>query len=168
LEQLTHHNIRFETKTFPITVICDEVYLLDNIGSIFRICDSFGVTEIIFTGENFIFSERKINRTSRNTHKKVPFQIVKNKQTLIEELKKKDCNIISLEITSISQPLEKFKEKLQKPLVLIIGNEINGISNEFLSISKNHLHINMYGENSSMNVSHSLGIALFQIINYTF
>lgn len=168
MEQLTHYNTNFNSKTFPITIICDEVYLQDNIGSVFRVCDSFGIEKIIFTGENFIFSERKINKTSRNTHKKIPFEVISNKQSVINSLQEIDCIVIALEITTISQSLQSLKEKFQKPVYLIIGNEVNGISDEFLSISNKQIHIDMYGKNSSMNVSHSLAICLFHLINNNF
>lgn len=168
MEQLTHYNTNFNSKTFPITIICDEVYLQDNIGSVFRVCDSFGIEKIIFTGENFIFSERKINKTSRNTHKKIPFEIISNKQSVINSLQEIDCIVIALEITTISLSLQSLKEKFQKPVYLIIGNEVNGISDEFLSISDKQIHIDMYGKNSSMNVSHSLAICLFHLINNNF
>ena len=59
--------------------IYGEVYFQQNIGSVFRICDAFGVESIIFTGEHFILSERKVNKTSRNTHKTVPFEIIRDK-----------------------------------------------------------------------------------------
>lgn len=163
MDQLTHYNTSFETKQFPITVICDEVYFQDNIGSIFRICDAFGVSKIIFTGESFIFSERKINKTSRSTHKRIPYEIIREKTDLLNYLKNLDSEILTIEITSTSKPLTSLQLKLSKPLIIIIGNEINGVSKELLTISKNCYHINMFGKNSSMNVVNSLAIALYEI-----
>lgn len=165
MEQLTHYNSSFEPRRFPITVICDAVYFQQNIGSIFRICDAFGVSKILFTGEHFIFSERKINKTSRNTHKTVPFEILKDKELLIERLKKDNFYLIAIEITDNSIPIEnlQLKDKKATPLALIIGNEISGISKELLRISDQTAHINMYGQNSSMNVVQALSIGLFAI-----
>lgn len=80
MEQLNHYTTDFQETKFPITVVCDEVYFQQNIGSIFRACEAFGVEKIIFTGENFILSERKVNKTSRNTHKIVPYEIYLNKK----------------------------------------------------------------------------------------
>lgn len=165
MEQLTHYNSSFETHRFPITVICDAVYFQQNIGSIFRICDAFGVSKILFTGEHFIFSERKINKTSRNTHKTVPFEIIKDKELLIEQLQKENFYLIAIEITDNSIPIEKLQleDKKTMPLALIIGNEISGISEKLLKISDQAVHINMYGKNSSMNVVQALSIGLFAI-----
>jgi tRNA G18 (ribose-2'-O)-methylase SpoU len=162
LEQLNHYNNDFKKQKFPITVVCDEVYFQQNIGSVFRICDAFGVESIIFTGEHFILSERKVNKTSRNTHKTVPFEIIRDKNEVIHKLQEKKHQIIALEITDSSTPINII-EITNQPIILIIGSEIYGISKELLTITNVTTHIPMFGENSSMNVANSLAISLYEI-----
>jgi len=163
LEQLNHYNTDFKEQKFPITVVCDEVYFQQNIGSIFRICDAFGVESIIFIGEHFILSERKVNKTSRNTHKTIPFEIIREKNELIRKLQNKDFQIIALEITDSSTPIDKI-EITNKPIILIIGSEIYGVSKELLALANITTHIPMFGKNSSMNVANSLSISLYEIV----
>ncbi len=163
MEQLNHYNTDFKEQKFPITVVCDEVYFQQNIGSIFRICDAFGVESIIFIGEHFILSERKVNKTSRNTHKTIPFEIIREKNELIRKLQNKDFQIIALEITDSSTPIDKI-EITNKPIILIIGSEIYGVSKELLALANITTHIPMFGKNSSMNVANSLSISLYEIV----
>ncbi|MFD2890595.1 TrmH family RNA methyltransferase [Flavobacterium chuncheonense] len=160
--QLIHENTEFETKTFPITVICDEIYFQQNIGSIFRICDAFGVEKIYFTGEHFILSDRKVNKTSRNTHKTVPYEVLKDKNELINIIKNGNYQVIALEITDDSIPVEQLKITNQ-PIALILGSEIYGISSDLLQIANQCTHIPMYGKNSSMNVVQAAAIILHRI-----
>ena len=162
MEQLNHYNTDFKEQKFPITVVCDEVYFQQNIGSIFRICDAFGVESIIFTGEHFILSERKVNKTSRNTHKTVLFEVIKDKNEVIRKLQENDFQIMALEITDSSTPIDKI-EITNKPIILIIGSEIYGISKELLALANITTHIPMFGKNSSMNVANSLSISLYEI-----
>lgn len=162
MEQLNHYNIEFQEQKFPITVVCDEVYFQQNIGSIFRICDTFGVQKIIFTGEHFLLSERKVNKTSRNTHKTVPFEIIKDKDVIINQLINDNYQIIALEITDSSSSIDKI-ELANKPIALIIGSEIYGVSKMFLESADITTHITMFGKNSSMNVANSLSISLYEI-----
>ncbi|WP_320814709.1 TrmH family RNA methyltransferase [Flavobacterium sp.] len=162
MEQLNHYNIEFQEHNFPITVICDEVYFQQNIGSIFRICDAFGVEKIIFTGENFIISERKVNKTSRNTHKTVPFEVIKDKNEVIRKLQEINYQIIALEITDLSTSIDKIKLTNQ-PILLIVGSEVYGVSKELLDSANIIAHIPMFGKNSSMNVANSLSISLYEI-----
>ncbi len=164
MEQLNHYTTDFTEQKFPITVVCDEVYFQQNIGSIFRVCEAFGVEKIIFTGKNFVLSERKVNKTSRNTHKIVPYEVYLDKSELIETLKSSNSEIIALEITSKSKTINSLVIS-NKPIVLLIGSEIYGISEELLAISNQATHIEMFGKNSSMNVVQSLGIALYEITN---
>ncbi|BCY29173.1 TrmH family RNA methyltransferase [Flavobacterium okayamense] len=162
MEQLDHFTTEFQARKFPITVICDEVYFQQNIGSIFRVCEAFGVEKIIFTGKNFILSERKVNKTSRNTHKIVPYEIYLNKEELLSYLQNSNAEIIALEITSKSKPIENVQLN-SKPIILIIGSEIYGVSKELLSVCNQSVHIQMFGKNSSMNVVQSLGISLYEL-----
>jgi tRNA G18 (ribose-2'-O)-methylase SpoU len=162
LEQLNHYNIAFQERKFSITVICDEVYFQQNIGSVFRICDAFGVEKIIFTGEHFLLSERKVNKTSRNTHKTVPFEIIKDKDVIINSLLKQKYQIIALEITDSSTSIDKI-ELTNQPIALVIGSEIYGVSKKFLEAAAFTSHIIMFGKNSSMNVANSLSISLYEI-----
>lgn len=164
MEQLNHYNTAFQERKFPITVVCDAVYFQQNLGSIFRICEAMGVSKIIFSGDQFVFSERKINKTSRNTHKIVPYEIIPDKKQLIELLQE-NYHTIAVEITKNSIPIENLilNQPLEKPVALIIGNEISGVSEELLSTVNQSVHINMYGQNSSMNVVQALTIGLFAI-----
>lgn len=161
--QLTHEENQFERKTFPITLICDHIYFQQNIGSLFRISEAFGVQNIIFLGKNIPLTPRKINKTSRSTHLHVPHSIIEETPDLITNLLENQFEIIALEITGNSKPLKEIKIPTNKKIALIIGNEINGISEELLKISNQTIHINMFGKNSSMNVVQATSIALYEI-----
>ncbi|GAA3777985.1 TrmH family RNA methyltransferase [Flavobacterium ginsengiterrae] len=161
--QLTHEENQFERKTFPITLVCDHIYFQQNIGSLFRISEAFGVENIIFLGKDIPLTPRKINKTSRSTHLHVPHQIVEDTSELIGYLQQNNFEIIALEITSNSKPLKEVVIPENKKTALVIGSEINGISDELLQICNQVVHINMFGQNSSMNVVQAASIALYEI-----
>ncbi len=164
-EQLTHENTSFQQKTFPVTVVCDAIYFQSNIGSIFRISEAFGVAKIILTGEQLVFSSRKINKTSRSTHHMVPYEIIEKASDAVSYLKDNNYQIVVLEITDKSIPLRSLNLKTNTPIALVIGNEISGVSETFLSNSDQTTHIELFGKNSSINVAQATGIALFEITN---
>ena len=74
--QLTHENTQFEKRSFPITLVCDHIYFQQNLGSLFRIGEAFGIEKIIFIGKDIPLTPRKINKTSRSTHLQIPHCIV--------------------------------------------------------------------------------------------
>ncbi|WP_035646987.1 TrmH family RNA methyltransferase [Flavobacterium sp. ASV13] len=161
--QLTHEENQFERKTFPITLICDHIYFQQNIGSLFRISEAFGVENIIFFGKDIPLTPRKINKTSRSTHLHVPHNVIEEFSELHSFLSDNNFKIISLEIASNSKPLKEVIIPENQKIALIIGSEINGISDELLKISHQIVHINMFGKNSSMNVVQAASIALYEI-----
>lgn len=161
--QLTHEETQFESSQFPITLVCDHIYFQQNIGSLFRIGEAFGVKKIIFTGKDIPLNPKKINKTSRSTHLTVNHQVFEDNEALIQYLKEQEYEIISLEIATNSKPLKEVHLPVNKKIVLIIGSEINGISEALLAISNQIVHINMFGKNSSMNVVQAASIALYEI-----
>lgn len=161
--QLTHEENQFERKTFPITLVCDHIYFQQNIGSLFRISEAFGVENIIFYGKDIPLTPRKINKTSRSTHLHVAHSVIEDFAALQSFLLDNDFEIISLEIASNSKPLKEVSILKNKKIALLIGSEINGISEELLKLSHQIVHINMFGKNSSMNVVQAASIALYEI-----
>ncbi|MEW4922654.1 TrmH family RNA methyltransferase [Algibacter sp. 2305UL17-15] len=160
--QLTHYNTNFQSKTFPIMLVCDNVTNAPNIGSLFRIADAFGVEKLILCGNNITFG-RKMTKTSRATEKVVNFQIEKSALEVVKQFKSDDYQIISLEITETSKPIHKFKFSKEKPIVLVIGDENFGVSDAILEASDAIIHIDMFGQNSSMNVVQATNIVLYEI-----
>jgi len=160
--QLTHYNTNFTKRSFPITLICNNVTNAPNLGSLFRISDAFGVEELILCGENIALG-RKMAKTSRATEKVVNYTVSETALPIIINLKDKGYQIISLEITNTSTPIHTFKFSAEKPIVLIIGDENFGVSEDILNLSDSIIHIDMFGSNSSMNVVQATNIALYEI-----
>lgn len=160
--QREHHNTGFEAKQFPITLICDNISNAPNIGSIFRIADAFGLELLIFCGEDIPLGKR-MKKTSRATENHVRFTMHKDCHAVVEDYKKRGYTIAALEITTKSQSLHNFQFSQYFPLALIIGSEMHGISSSVLKLADLTFHIDMYGHNSSMNVTHAASIALYEI-----
>ena len=163
MQQLAHFDDKFTKKQSPIVLLLDNITGEANIGSIFRIADAFNVEKIVFSGTVPNLGSRRLQKTARNTHKIVAFEIIENAEDFCRNIKNK-YQLCALEITSESVSVEEFRLSEEKEgVILILGNEISGIQEELLEISEQHLHINMFGKNSSMNVAQAGGIALYEI-----
>lgn len=160
--QLDHYTSKFKKQHFPITLVCDNVTNAPNIGSLFRICDAFGVEKLILCGDHIPLG-RKMTKTSRATEKYVDFVIQESASKAVSDLKSKGFQIVSLEITNTSTPIHTFKFQTDQPIALIIGDENFGISEDILNQSDALIHIEMFGQNSSMNVVQATNIALYEI-----
>ena len=163
--QLTHKESNQTQSSFPIVLVCDGVQSPSNIGALFRISDAFGVSKIFFCNADINFYSPRLQKTARNTQLYVSHSIKENTLSTINKLKNDGYKIISLEITDSSTTIEKLPELKNEKIVLVIGNEQQGISEEILNDSDFCAHIEMYGKNSSMNVVQAASIALFAFIN---
>ncbi|TSE05269.1 TrmH family RNA methyltransferase [Aquimarina algiphila] len=162
-EQLHHHSSGFIKNQFPITLICDQVNSPANIGSLFRIADSFGIEQIYFCGEGISVISKRMQRTARATHEIIPYHQVENILSTIEQFTSNGYTLLALEITDNSIPVSEYKIEANEKIALIIGEENFGVSDQILTKVKQSIHINMYGNNSSMNVATATGIALYEI-----
>lgn len=162
--QHSHHTTNFIPQKFPIVLLCDGVQSPANIGALFRISEAFGIQKIIFCNAEIDFSSARLRKTARNTIEKTTYSVSSNIEAELEQLKLQNYELIALEITDSSTALESF-QPTNKKIALVIGNERHGISEEVLALVSGIVHIQLYGTNSSMNVSQATGIALFSLIN---
>ncbi|MCP9200457.1 TrmH family RNA methyltransferase [Gramella sp. GC03-9] len=144
-------------------LLLDNVTGEANIGSLFRLADAFGIEKIIFGGSRPNLNSNRLTRTARNTHKLVDFEFYEKSSEAIDTYRNMGYKSIGLEITSTSRPIHEISEKKLGETLLVAGNERHGISAEVLESIDELFHIEMFGENSSMNVAQSVGIALYEI-----
>ncbi len=162
MEQLTYYNSKFLKRIFPITLICDSVTNAANVGSLFRTADAFGIEKLIFCGTT-IQLDRKMARTSRATEKVVNYEIKDDILDIIHNYNRDEIIIVSLEITNKSKPIHSVQFSNEKPIILVVGDENFGVSEAILKLSHEIVHIDMFGQNSSMNVVQATNIALYEI-----
>ena len=163
MKQLSHYDIKNQQKQFPITIVCDAIRTPENIGMCFRVSESFGVSKIYLHENSPAVTNSIVKRTARNTIKQLEYNTYANFEKTIQQLKDEGNTIIGIEITDKSIDIQNFNFKNHKKIVLLLGSERNGIENiDHIDYS---VSIPMYGTNSSMNVIHSLSIALYEATN---
>jgi tRNA G18 (ribose-2'-O)-methylase SpoU len=106
---------------------------------------------------------RKMTKTARATEKVVPFEIKEDIHEVIKQLQKENYSIISLEITEKSKAIHEIDFSKFEKIALVIGDESFGINPETLHESDLVTHIEMFGQNSSMNVVQATNIVLYEI-----
>ncbi len=163
MKQLTHYDIKNNQQTFPITIVCDAIRTPENIGMCFRIAESFGISKIYLHENSPSVENRIVKKTARNTIQQIPHSTYSNFEQLIHKLKEDKNTIIGIEITDKSINISDYDFTSHTKIVLLLGSERNGIEN--VNLVDATVAIPMYGRNSSMNVIHSLAIALYETTN---
>lgn len=161
--QLQHFNTNFKEQKQSIVLLCDSVNSPANIGSLFRIADSFGIEKIVFGDVKVDLKSARLKRTARSTQNWVQVDDEVILSNYITKLTNDGYIPIALEITANSQPIECCTFTKNTKIALVIGEENSGISEPVLEKCQQHVHISMFGKNSSMNVSQATAIALYEI-----
>ena len=159
--QLNHYTSKFTRQQFPIVLLSDHVSHAANLGSLFRTADAFGVEHLVLGGSPVELG-RKFTRTSRATEQSVSFEQVETLSEKLQELKTQNYTLIALEITEKSIPISDLKLNKNSKIAFVIGDENHGVSDAILKQSDAVVHIEMYGQNSSMNVVQATSIALYE------
>jgi len=133
-----------------------------NLGALFRLADAMGVEKLIFDSTINTASHRML-KTSRSTFSRVIFNDNVDLTSEIKSLKSSGFIILGLEITSNSRPIKMISQKVYDKWFLLIGNEQNGIHESLLDSLDFHVHIPMFGNNSSMNVIQATAMALYEL-----
>lgn len=162
--QKTHETTKFEEKKFPLILVLDGISSPANIGSLFRLADAFNIEKLIFCGIELDINSNRLKRTARATVKNVIFEEHENSEAICRDLKNSGYTLLALEIAAGSIAVEIPDYSKFKKVALVLGNENSGIQDEILKMADELLHINMFGKNSSMNVTHAAAIALFEIM----
>lgn len=139
-------------------LLCDKVQDPGNLGTIIRTAHAAGVSAIILTkGTVDIYNDKTIRSTMGSIFY-TPI-IYDNDLSFLNSLKE---NGFSLVATSLEESKNFFDEDLSGKVILSVGNEGNGISEEIFSLADKKVKIPMPGGAESLNVGVATSIILFE------
>lgn len=165
-QQLNHAEANTEANVFPLCILANNIEIAGNVGSLFRVADALGIEKLYLTGTTQTPPKYKIRKAARSTDNHIPYVYEESANTVIEHLKDNGYTIVALEITARSKDIREFTLSPKEKTCLIIGSENVGISEALLRLADHHIHIPMYGKNSSMNVITSCAIAVHELIQH--
>ncbi|MBT0548626.1 TrmH family RNA methyltransferase [Riemerella anatipestifer] len=160
--QLEHHEIINPKHHKEISLILEHLQSPENIGLILRTAEAMGVQEVVILSDNFHQLSPRIKRTTRSAENNLNIIFVNSWEEAINHFEK-NTHFYALEKTNKSIDYTTFEYHF--PCVIVCGNEKNGVSEKALEKCTNHLHINMYGKNTSLNVAIATSILLSKIVS---
>jgi len=145
-------------KKSNLILILDNVRSLNNIGSVFRTADAFRVQKIFLCGITAKPPHRDIQKTALGATDSVDWGYVKNTLDLVNKLKGKGVNIISIEQAENSTMLQDFEFKPSETYAMVFGHEVKGVQQKVINQCDAVIEIPQFGTKHSLNVSVSVGI----------
>lgn len=140
-------------------LLCDKLQDPGNLGTIIRTAHAAGVSGIILTkGTVDIYNEKTIRATMGSIFH-IPISFDDEKHSLTKSLINKGFSILA---TSLDGDKNFFEEDLSGKIIISVGNEGNGVSEEIFNLSTKRVKIPMPGGAESLNVAIATSIILYE------
>ena len=149
-------------------LILHNIRSTENVGAMFRTCDAAGIDKIYITGytpaplDRFGRKRTDIAKSALGAEEFVKWEQKKMVCPVIVKLKRDGFKIIAIEQDEKSVDYKKVK--IGEKNVFLVGNEVEGIDKKTLEKCDVVAEIPMRGKKESLNVSVSLGVALFRML----
>lgn len=153
-----------QTKKHNIILVLDNIRSLNNVGSAFRTADAFLIESIYLCGVTGTPPNKEIEKTALGATNTIDWKYFKTTQEAITELKANKYTIASVEQVKNSVMLNEFNSPTL-PIALVFGNEVYGVEQTIIDSSDVCIEIPQYGSKHSLNVSVSIGIVVWDILN---
>ena len=164
-----------------LILVLDNIRSCYNVGAILRTAEGFGVKRVVLSGYSPRVHDvnllphlrdkldREIHKTALGAEDMLEICAVDDIEATLDEYKKAGWQIVGLEnnieqdsLVALNDP--EFAKHLNDKIVLVLGEEVNGISRNLFSRIDLFVEIPMFGEKESFNVSVAAGIAMYGII----
>lgn len=149
----------------PLRVALDEVRSRYNVGSILRSCDAFRVERVYLGGFTPAPPHPEIHRSALGAEESVTWEKTADLPVLLAQLRAEGWRIIGAEHTDESIPLWEFSWPAG-PLLLVLGNELTGLSEGVLAQCEFAVEIPQFGTKHSLNVAVAAGIILYEAVRH--
>ncbi len=151
---------RSEKKKKKIRVILQNIRSCYNVGSVFRTSDAFGIEKIHLCGYTpDPKKDPKLKKTALGAEDFVSWEAKEDIHKTIEDLKMSGYEVVALEKNSKSKNISDFSPK--QKTAIILGHEIDGVTEDVLEKVDEVVEIPMSGKKESLNVSVAFGIVAF-------
>src|SRR5579864_4112756 len=148
----------------PIIVVLDNIRSMHNVGSVFQTADAFLAEAIYLCGYTPQPPHRDIHKTALGATETVQWKYVEKTVEALTFLKTSGYQILAVEQVYGSVLLQRYQLKSGEKIVLIFGNEVQGVSEEALEYCDGCIEIPQFGMKHSLNVSVAAGMVLWELV----
>ena len=154
---------RDHKPTADIVALLQSVEYPANVGSIFRVADAVGISELVLTGITPTPPNPTIDKVGRFKSIKVPWGYEKDPLVAIEQLKANYYQIVAVELAEGAVPYNEYD--YSEKTCLVVGHEDHGVTKAALNECDAAVFLPMYGKGRSLNVHVALSIVLYHILH---
>ncbi|EOU1755410.1 RNA methyltransferase [Clostridium perfringens] len=153
-----------ELKSGELVVLVDKVQDPGNMGTIIRTAHAAGAAGIVMTKGTVDIYNDKTLRSTMGSIFYIPI-VEDDSLDFVKSLKKEGYKLV---VSSLQGKNNFFEENLQGKVMIAVGNEGNGVSEEVYDIADIKVKIPMPGEAESLNVAVATSIMIYEKIRQSF
>jgi tRNA (guanosine-2'-O-)-methyltransferase len=146
-----------------LTALLQSVEYPANVGSIFRVADAAGLTELVLTGITPTPPHPTIEKVGRYKSLRVPWRYEPEPLPALQRLKEQGYHIVAVELADTALPYHQYS--YPSKTCLVAGHEDHGITRAVLSACDAAVFVPMYGKGRSLNVHVALSIVIYHILH---
>lgn len=151
------------TPKMPIVVVMDNVRSAQNVGSLFRTSDAFGIERIMLCGITSTPPNREIHKTALGAELSVAWSYYATTAECVAQLRAEGYRIVAVEQVEGATMLDEFRLDAEAKYALVFGNEVEGVDQSVVDIVDSAIEIPQVGTKHSLNVSVSAGVVLWEV-----
>jgi len=152
---------RANKPTTDLVGLLQSVEYPANVGSIFRLADGAGVSELVLTGITPTPPNATIEKVGRYKSLRLPWRYEADPLAAIAGLRLKGYTIVAVELTDDAVPYHEYDYPAKT--CLVVGHEDHGITKATLAACDAAVFLPMYGKGLSLNVHVAMAIVLYHI-----
>ena len=159
----TIEEVKFIPK-IPVSFLLENIRSAYNVGSIFRTADGMGAKKIYLSGYTCFPPQKDLSKTALGSENAVDWEQDDNPIKMAQKIIDKNIKLVLLEHTYNSKSIYEYDWDF--PICIVLGNEVDGVSEELIKMCNIHVEIPMRGIKQSLNVATAAGIIGYEALRY--
>ena len=148
--------------TLPVRVILHDVRSLYNVGAFFRTADAVGIQRLCLSGITGHPPHRELSKTALGAEEHVSWETCADATSFVDTLRGQEYEIAAIETCAHSVDLFDWRPSF--PIVVLFGNEIDGLPSDLLGRCDTQVRLPMRGVKHSLNVATAGGVVLYELL----
>lgn len=166
LNRISESDFR-EAKKVNLRIHLDNIRSGNNVGSVFRTSDAFRVDKIYLSGITVKPPHRDVLKTSLGAESSVAWEFLEDPISHLKTLKTEGWKIAIVEQIDDSIDLQEWQPGSDERWIVIVGNEVRGVSEDLLPLANQCLEVPQFGTKHSLNVAVCTGMVVWEYMRCT-
>ena len=152
------------SRKIPLLFLLDNVRSMNNVGSVFRTADAFRLEGIYLCGITPQPPHREIHKTALGATDTVTWKYGQSAVEAVKALKQQGYVIVCAEHVEFSVMIDEAKFSApDDKYVIVLGNEVDGVSQEVIDLADFCVEIPQVGTKHSLNIAVAAGIIAWEV-----